>query len=204
MNKIIVSVVIILVILGGVGSYFFIFNKKQSSAEEIKANLVLDIVTPKDTYKIGERFGENYSFGGVYGSAESFNKGINSCYTEIIQKKPLYGILEIDTISKDNYKRVLTWSLPSNFENKINTGDFSISSISAAIMTEDGYEISDFFTEKGMYIYSIEIYSCEDLEKEFNQKCEGTYSPFSYLPDNFNDLKSKPIISKSKIITVTD
>lgn len=199
-KKILIGGIILIILIGAVLSYFFIFNQKQSSTEEVKANLVLNIVTPKDTYKIGEKFGNEMSPEPPYNWTNDF-------YNEVIAKKPLYGILEIDTISKDNYKKVFSMSPSSNFENNANISEpfISQSGLNAVKMTESSYETNDSFQDKGIYIYSIEIYSCKDLEKEFNQKCVDIYSQSSfYLPNNLNDIKSEPIMSKSKIITVTD
>jgi hypothetical protein len=175
---ILVSIVGILLVGGGV---YFVSQKLFKPAEKPveKFQLDLDITTPKDTYKVGEKF-----TGGKYlltYNGESF-KAI------VLYAKSRKGFEDKTAYSK--------------MAGNIKTGDLDSNpglqeTLQAFKIDKTGFEVGkDSFQDAGEYIFTMSVYRCSDIGLE-DKDCPASTPTESIL-------KFQPLDSVSKIISVID
>lgn len=183
---ILVSFIGILLVGGGI--YFVsqkLFKPVEESSTESSDQLTqefqlsLDIMTPKDTYKVGEKF-----TGGKY--LLSYNG--DPFKAIVLYTKSRKGFEDKSTHSK--------------LAGSIKTGDFDANPILREAlrtfkMDETGFETGkDSFQEAGEYIFTMSVYKCSDIGLK-DEDCTAR-TPTELI------LNFQPLNSVTKIITVID
>lgn len=173
---ILVSVVGVLFIIGGV---YFVSQKFFQPIEKPveKFQLDLNIITPKDTYKIDEVFKGDYllkyegpSFKGIVAYNE-YKKGVEERGSHSV------AIGTIKTGDFDSELSILRQALTPFI---LNATD----------------EQKDSFHEAGEYVYTMSVYKCDDVG--LKQNCD-TRAATPELLSNF-----QPLATVSKVILVTN
>ncbi len=173
------------ILLVGSGAYFVsqkLFKPAEKPGIESpqltqKFQLNLDIRTPKDTYKVGEKF-----TGGKY--LLTYNG--DSFKTIVLYAK-----------SRKGFEDKVAYSKAAG---NIKSGDFDSNpglreALQGFKMDKTGFEVGkDSFQEAGEYIFTISVYRCSDIGLE-DKDCSAS------IPTEFI-LKFKPLDSISKIILV--
>lgn len=173
-----IIIVFTVIAIVGVGAYFASQQFFKSTKKPVeKFQLDLDITTPKDIYKVGEKF-----TGGKYlltYNGESFN-------TIVLYAK-----------SRKGFENRVAYDTVAGI---IKTGDFDSNSglrdaLQAFKMDQTGFEAGkDSFQESGEYIFTMSVYKCSGIGLE-DKDCSAS-TPTEFI------LKFKPLDSISKIISV--
>ncbi len=151
-------------------------NNYQVATSTQQSNLELNIITPKDTYKVSEKF-------------------TGAKYWLKYEGEPFEGIVAYDEYKKGSEDRILH----GRAVGEIKTGDFdsNLAILRQALLpfNLNSTGNKDYFTETGEYVYTISVYKCEDVGLKEN--C-STKAATPELLSNFKPLKS---VSKTIVVT---